>query len=590
MVMTATTLPAPDGAPSPAEAEAIRVEQLRALRRVTPLNMLSCLVVSVTVVASLWDHVPQVSAVLWCAAVWLLSLGRLAHWWWFEERAAEPVLSNRLLIHFATGISMTMGVLWGIGGLILYASTGVEQMFLGLILTGMAAAGAVSLSALPIAAIGFLVPLFLPYALRVVMEDQATHTALGTTAMLFIIVIAMTARELHARFISNVRMRVANQILLEDLQATRTDLLDAIATANEAFAIFDHSDRLSAFNSAYAELLRERVPDLRTGMTFQELTQRQGSPALINGEPVEPDSWSTWRLAQHRKGNGSYEVQRQDGRWIRTFDARTRRGGYVTLHVDITEQKEREAALQSAKDEAELANRAKSHFLALMSHELRTPLNAIIGFAEILESETFGPHSDPQYKEYAGDIRGAGDHLLKIINDILDLSKIEAGRMELMEEEIEIAALADDVVRLVSHTATQAQVTINIEIPHDLPRVDADLRIFRQMLLNLLSNAIKFTEAGGTVTVSADHDGSGVHVRVRDTGIGIAAADLPKVLEPFRQTGTSINDHQQGTGLGLPLVKSMIELHGGHFDIESTPDVGTTVTLTFGSERIAAAA
>ena len=252
---------------------------------------------------------------------------------------------------------------------------------------------------------------------------------------------------------------------------------------------------------------------------------------------------------------------------------------------DITDRRRVEEALRRARDQAESANRAKSEFLANMSHELRTPLNAIIGFAEVLTGEMFGPLTD-RYREYARDIHDSGYHLLSVINDILDLSKAEAGRLELHDERIDFRQTVEACVRLINERAVQSAVTIQTQLPDLLP-LRADGRLLKQIMLNLLSNATKFTPTGGTVTISADIAPSGeLSVQVRDTGIGIAANDIKKVLQPFHQVDSAFNRKQGGTGLGLPLVKTMVELHGGSFTISSEPGVGTVVGFSLPRERV----
>jgi len=274
-------------------------------------------------------------------------------------------------------------------------------------------------------------------------------------------------------------------------------------------------------------------------------------------------------------------------------------GTLLPMIEDITLRKQAEERLahseaeaRAAKTTADLANRAKSEFLANTSHELRSPLNAILGFAEILSLEMFGPLGSQRYLGYARDIHNAGRLLLSVIDDLLDLAKIEAGKLELHEELITLEATIGTALRLVQSRAQDHGLTLITEITPNLPSLWADGRLIVQMTVNLLSNAVKFTPAGGSVTVSATpylaQDGriAGLVLSVADTGIGIAPADLPKVLTPFEQVDNHLTRSQSGTGLGLPLVKSLIELHEGRFDITSAPGQGTTVHLTFPSSRL----
>ena len=259
--------------------------------------------------------------------------------------------------------------------------------------------------------------------------------------------------------------------------------------------------------------------------------------------------------------------------------------------IDISDRKKAEDAMRAAKENAELANRTKSEFLANMSHELRTPLNAILGFSEVIVSQMFGPLGNQRYIEYAKDIHASGNHLLAIINDILDLSKIEAGQMPMEEELVAVPEAIDSCLTLVAGRAGRAEVNISKEIPPDLPRLRADGRKLKQILVNLLSNAIKFTSAGGQVTVGAAVNGTGeFELVVRDTGIGMSDDEISRALEPFNQVDTSLARKYEGTGLGLPLAKLLCELHGGSLDIDSQVGVGTTVTVRVPAERVVWAA
>jgi PAS domain S-box-containing protein len=255
---------------------------------------------------------------------------------------------------------------------------------------------------------------------------------------------------------------------------------------------------------------------------------------------------------------------------------------------DITTWKRTEKELREAKDVAEEASRQKSEFLARISHELRTPLNAIMGFSEVMRLEQFGEIKNDKYRGYVNDIHASGGHLLSLINDLLDLSKIEAGKMELNFTAVNIADVTDHAARLLQDVATRGRVLVRKSFPDKLPRVVADLRAMRQVMINLLSNAIKFTDPGGQVIVSASVSKSGeLSLRMKDTGIGMNAAQLQDALEPFKRVETSGRE-TQGTGLGLPLTKALVEANRAKFDLSSEPGQGTLIEITFPTTRVLA--
>ena len=289
-------------------------------------------------------------------------------------------------------------------------------------------------------------------------------------------------------------------------------------------------------------------------------------------------------------------------------DAKGEITGIGAIHTDITERKHAERQLVESRnrfeekshqyemlsehltedrDRSEAANRAKSEFLAMMSHELRTPLNAIIGFSEIIKSEALGPVGNTKYHEFAHDIHASGQHLLELINDILDLSKIESGKLKLYEEDIEVPGVIDSVLALVKDSANKGEIELASDCAEDLPMLRADRRKVKQILANILANGIKFTPAGGRVCLKTWCNMDSGHVfQITDSGIGISDEQIPKALAPFQQIDSRLGRKHGGTGLGLPLTKALVELHGGTFDLQSEVDRGTTVTVRFPANRI----
>ncbi|MFC1673094.1 PAS domain-containing sensor histidine kinase [Pseudomonadota bacterium] len=307
---------------------------------------------------------------------------------------------------------------------------------------------------------------------------------------------------------------------------------------------------------------------------------------------VHADIWATITSGEEWRGELKDTHKNGSAFWVYATIAPIKncRGEithYVATHEDISERKSAEMAVQSALKDADVANRAKSELLANMSHELRTPLNAIIGFSSTIKQEVFGPIGNEKYLEYIGDISSSGQHLLELINDILDVSAIEAGKLELYEGNVDLGKLVKDSVRLVLHRADDGGVGIVTQVSDDLPNMFADERRMKQILLNLMSNAVKFTAEEGTVTLSvAPNADEGLQITVADTGIGMDKIELSKAMTEFGQVGRGDVAKHEGTGLGLPLTKGLVELHNGSMEIASEKGVGTTVALHFPKDRV----
>jgi len=370
------------------------------------------------------------------------------------------------------------------------------------------------------------------------------------------------------------------------INAGLSRLRDAITQMGAGFAIWDSNDRLVMCNELLREILPETAELLRPGVTFTECIVRMAPHFGSFGADGPVHDWVTERLARHRNPADPFEITLAGGRHVRIWEAKTSEGGIVGVYIDVTESKRAEDELRRAKEAAESANRSKSLFLANMSHELRTPLNAIIGFSEIIQGEMMGPLGDRRYHVYAHDIHDAGRHLLEIINDILDMSKIESGKFELDAEWADLGELIDGVVQMVRGRVHEAGLTLHVAAS-GLPSVCCERRALRQVLLNLLGNAIKFTPSGGRIDVTAKvaADG-GVIVSVTDTGIGIAPQNIPLALTPFGQVEVTLSRAHGGVGLGLPLSQRLVDLHGGRLEIVSTVGSGTTVSVTLPPDRV----
>ena len=385
--------------------------------------------------------------------------------------------------------------------------------------------------------------------------------------------------------------------LVEKTVAADMRLRDAIETIPEAFVLWDADNRLVLCNSNFQEL--HNLPDeaIVVGASYETVVAAGRKPIVRNKIVTAGPSIP---------GARTFEAQLEDGRWLHISERRTKDGGYVSVGTDITALKTHEEKLVDSekrliasvadlsvsqqrtaelaekyaeeKTRAEEANQAKSKFLANMSHELRTPLNAIIGFSEIMESGMFGPLGTEKYHEYCTDIRDSGQYLLDVINDILDMSKIEAGRIRLDFEDLSLDTLLNEATRVVGARALDKQLELKARISPEL-RLRADRRALKQVVLNLLSNAVKFTPVGGRVTVRGRATNHCITLAIADTGIGIAKDALARLGRPFEQVESQLVKSHHGSGLGLAISKSLVELHGGRMRIRSTLGKGTLVVV-----------
>ena len=567
-------------------ADQFRGHQIASLAKRMPVLVGADLVNVMATAIVFWPIASHRLVAGWAAFVIVALLWPLSGWLRHRDRRL-PADTGPDALRLAALQALVIGLAWGGGAVLLYPTHSIgHQFFLAVVIAGSAAGGAAAMASVPAAAVAFIGASIGPLFARLMVHGEPLQLILAAMALALAVVALATTWTVFGSIAESIRSKLQNGALLDQLRAARADLLDAIASTSEAFALFDAQDRLVLCNDNFGRLFSLPSERLVKEQPYENLLRSGAQPVAVHVGQRSLDSWVKERMQRYRLAAGSFTQQLSNGRWLHTSDRRTSRGGTVTVHVDITELKENEAALNRAKESAESANGAKSEFLAMMSHELRTPLNAIMGFSEILKDELFGPHGDPHYKEYAHDIHNSGRHLLQVINDILDLSKIEAGKFELCEQDCELDALIHDVARMMGERARTAGLQLDLELPTALPVLFADARAIKQMLVNLVSNGIKFTPNGGRVTISVVVDDRGLDIAVRDTGVGIAEPDMAKVLEPFGQIAANQERSQQGTGLGVPLVRSLIGLHGGTLRIDSLVGRGTTVTLHFTTDRL----
>jgi PAS domain S-box-containing protein len=482
----------------------------------------------------------------------------------FQPGSLQAYLVAALIIAVATGLRLMLNpFVTGVPFVVFFPAVVVASF-----LCGSVAGFVTALSSIPLAWL-----LFIPFGSSVSPSDLSNlpvhQTALFSVGTVTVVVVIWAMRVA----MGNVRR------LNETQRISEGKFRGLLESAPDAMVIIDEQHRIALINAQTenlfgyprAEILGKPIamliPEQNRGKYLAQLAAfTTGSWTASIGEVID--------LYGLRKDGVEFPVEVSLGL------LKTETGMLVSNAIrDVTARRQIEASLAEA-------SKAKSDFLASVSHELRTPLNAIIGFSEIIRDAVVGP-LDARYREYADDINGAGRHLQNIINDILDISKIEGGRLELREEIVSIGETIEACRRIVAAMAETQGVALSIDTSSSLPLIRADHLRFRQILLNLMSNAVKFTLPGGRVSVSAAIEADGAVIAIEDTGIGMNVEDIAIALEPFRQIDGALNRRFDGTGLGLPLAKALVELHGGSLTIQSAPSVGTKVRVRLPLERIA---
>ncbi len=382
-----------------------------------------------------------------------------------------------------------------------------------------------------------------------------------------------------------VNAKLGAEVAQSIQRESRLRTLSRAVDQNPSMVIITNAcGQIEYVNQAFEQITGYDLEEVR-GLTPKVL-KSPNTPAALH-----EDMWRA--IVEGREWRGEMEDRAKDGRafWVQASISPVRDDEgqithYVSLEQDISARKLAEQHMAEARRQAEMANRAKTELLANMSHELRTPLNAIIGFSSTMQQGVFGPLGHAKYQEYAGDIHASGEHLLALINDILDVSAIEAGKLTLHEDEVSLRELILSSERLVEPRADKGKVVLYCQ-PVDDIRLTADPRRMKQVLLNLLSNAVKFTPEGGRVTVAAGLlDDGRLQLEVRDTGIGMDADGLIKAMQPFGQVDSRLQRKFEGTGLGLPLTQALVEAHGGQLALDSTPGQGTTARVILPANRV----
>jgi signal transduction histidine kinase len=402
---------------------------------------------------------------------------------------------------------------------------------------------------------------------------KGVHELVLAIIAIAFVCLMLGARGVQERTVAELRARE------RQLQEQSGLLQSTLENMGEGLSVFDREGRLLAWNSRFASLLQ--LPGDPAGITLYEILVMQAERGDF-GPVAAPDSEARERFDRFFRNLPSVlERTTSSGIVLQVRRRAMPNGAVVSLYSDITEQKAAHAKIEQARIQAEFANHAKSEFLANMSHELRTPLNAIIGFSEAISSELLGPVADKKQLEYIKDIHGSGLLLLSIISDVLDMSKIEAGKLELELERVSIKAVIAEGLRLLGEQARARSVQMAARLAEEDIAVLGDRRAIRQTLLNLLSNAVKFSHERGRIDIrAAPHGDGGLLLEVEDYGIGMSAAEIERALQPFGQATSATTRTHGGTGLGLPIAKGLVEAHGGSLTIVSSPGAGTLVRVT----------
>jgi signal transduction histidine kinase len=524
-------------------AEVLRQQQIHLVQRIPTMALTSAFNGGVVLVA-FWGEVSTTMLVAWYLVVLAVSGVQVLGWRKIKSKPAPSKVSGKTLRR-AKYWSGLVGLVWAAAALMFFTPhSAPHQFFLAVVSAGMAGGTVAMLSPIPALNLWFLATLLIPFGVRFAIEGDKLHLVVAALCGMYGVTLMYGSRKSYRTLVELVAYH-------RGLEKTRSDLEDAIESTNDAFAFFDENRRLQLANSRFREWFA-------------------GSKKIRGGDAK----------GQLRQLDG--------GRWVVSTIRKTSRGGWVSVHVDVSDLKQREEELIAAKLRAEEADRAKTQFLANMSHELRTPLNAIIGFSQMMRDQVFGVLGDARYRSYVDDIYNSGQHLLSIINDILDLSKIEFSRYELEYETVELEEVVEWCVTVCrGRDESGGERVVEVELAPSATLLDVDRRALKQILVNLLANALKFTPPEKLVGLRAQrNEAGGVDLVVWDKGIGIPADKIDDVRKPFFQAENSLVKRYRGTGLGLAIVDALARGHGGELLIDSVEGQGSTFTVRLPHDRV----
>lgn len=594
-----------------ADAAEARYEQFSAYRKQAPIFLLIVMLNALIPSISAWGVAPANLILLWCLCLALAAVLSIIACGYLPG-AERLERSPHRAIAWTAWSALALGVTWGIGSWALYGFMSPSQRMLLTVLTiTTAASGAVALSVMPRAVVAFVLPAGIPIFFRMLTAGGFEPVTAAATAIVFVLSILAAAWIAFHTFAGNVNARLdlaeknlVIQLLLKDFEDTTSDWLWA-TDAELRFTLLSERGlqgvRLSADDALgkTPEEMSNKDPNRDENWGKHLATLRAHKPFHdLLYDSHHPDGSVTWLLVSgkprfDRAGEflGYRGVMSDITAQVKAEKARKNAEDQLLnnnsdLEARVSERtwelRESKEKLQVAKEAAEAASRAKDNFIANISHELRTPLNSIIGFSELMAEEQMGSIGNPEYARFSGMIHESGLHLLEIVNDVLDLSKSESGDLHIQRERLDFGPIADSCAQLIWEQCQRKGVSFITDIEPDLPEIEADPVRMRQIALNLLSNAVKFTDPDESITFSVTAvENDAVTIRVTDTGIGMTEDEISVAMKPFGQADTSLTRRNQGTGLGLPLTKMLVERQGGAFHIDSTPGEGTTIEVRF---------
>ena len=523
----------------------------------------------------LWGSVRERDLIVWFAAIMSVNFVRLLL---IRVTVSRIKSDEDAVLYWFAALTFVAGMVWGAAGMFLVPAEPLElRVILSFCLGGLVAGTVASYSHWLPVFFAFALPTMLPIAIQFLAGDRDIDKLMGVLLIVYTASLTLLAVNFNRTLRQSMSLR-------ETLGGVELLMESIFIHLPFPVAVKSPESRYILVNERFAErrkLSAEEIVDKDPEEIFEAETAvliRKYDRRVVESKSSE--------IIENRILGADGVLRDYLSIKYPVIDEVGEVHSIVSLDVDITERKRTELALQQSKEAAELANRTKTEFLTNMSHELRTPLNSIIGFSDVLQTAALGPIS-PKYREYASDINSSGGHLLALISDILDVSKIEAGEIEIDEEVFDLSSLIAETLRMVRDRAERKGLELNEISSGKIFLIRADPLRLKQVLLNVLTNAIKFTPEGGQIdlTTGCEDAGGDIVISVQDTGIGINAIDLPRVVQPFVQVSNPSIRNAEGTGLGLTLAKAFIEMHDGTLSIESEPGAGTKVSILLPAQR-----